>query len=108
MSMRTKSWHRIRCGERRVEKEAQNVTDLMQRVNQTIDGILKEKTDRLVRYGEKLKAYSPLNVLDRGYAIVTGSEGKTVTSTKDAEQQKRLTLRFHDGQIETERREIHE
>lgn len=92
----------------RIEREGKFVQELMQRLDQSVDGILKEKTDRLVRYGEKLKAYSPLNVLDRGYAIVTGPEGKTVTSVIDAEQEKLLTLRFHDGQIETERREIHE
>lgn len=94
--------------DRRVEQESKNLADLRKRLDRAEDTILKSTSDTLARYGEKLKAYSPLNVLDRGYAIVTGPEGKAVTSAKDAEKQKRMTLRFHDGQIETERRESHE
>ena len=94
--------------DRRTEQENKNLADIRKRLDLAEDSFLKTTAEKLARYSEKLKAYSPLNVLERGYAIVTGQEGTAVTSAKDAEKQKRMTLRFHDGQIETERRESHE
>ena len=48
----------------------------------------------------KLEALSPLNVLNRGYVIVTTGKGHIVTRKKEASEEKNLLLMFGDGTVQ--------
>ncbi len=54
--------------------------------------------DRLSALCQRLEALSPLRVLSRGYATVTGQSG-TVTRAADVQNGERLSIRFADGEI---------
>lgn len=47
----------------------------------------------------QLNALSPLNVLERGYTLVS-QDGKVKTRKKDIDSQKEMTISFADGQIQ--------
>ena len=58
----------------------------------------------------RLAAISPLNVLDRGYALVYGPEKQILPRASAAGEYREMTLRFADGTLEIVRkeREAHE
>jgi exodeoxyribonuclease VII large subunit len=47
-----------------------------------------------------LEALNPLAVLERGYALVTDDQGRSVPSATGIEPGQHLTLRFHDGRTQ--------
>lgn len=54
---------------------------------------------RLATAEVRLKALSPLTILKRGYVVVTSIEGKVLASSKNAAEEKEISLRFHDGEL---------
>lgn len=54
--------------------------------------------ERLTACYGLLKAYNPLNVLDKGYALVYGENRRLITSVKDLDQVTRITVRLKDGE----------
>lgn len=54
------------------------------------------------RLRERLEAINPMNVLDRGYALVYAEDGRILTRKKYAESAKKLDVRFADGKVHTE------
>ena len=54
----------------------------------------------LLRIREKLEAINPLEVLNRGYALVYDSDRKILTRKADAVARENMTIRFADGEIE--------
>ena len=63
-----------------------------------IESRLAQAAARLDQAGRMLHSLSPLQVLARGYAIVTGPDGHVVASATAAAAQPRLTIRFGDGE----------
>ncbi|MFM5931059.1 MAG: exodeoxyribonuclease VII large subunit [Novosphingobium sp.] len=57
--------------------------------------------DRLAAVARVMASLNPDNVLKRGYARVTGSDGRTLTSASAARGESRLGLHFHDGVVDT-------
>jgi exodeoxyribonuclease VII large subunit len=62
-----------------------------------IEARLARLDARLGEAGRVLASLSPLNVLARGYAIVTGPDGHVIASASAAAATPRLTIRFADG-----------
>ena len=58
---------------------------------------LAQKRQRFVAQVAKLDALSPLKVLTRGYAVVSGDDGQIIRSTRDAHPGQTLTVRVSDG-----------
>lgn len=56
---------------------------------------------------EKLKLVNPLETLKRGYTLTT-QDNKIVKSIKDIDKQKNMTIKLHDGEVETEIKNIKE
>ena len=54
----------------------------------------------------KMEALSPLAVLERGYGIIAGEDGKTVRSAAQVNEGDSLTLTLKDGKIITTAREV--
>ena len=54
----------------------------------------------LLRIRERLEAISPLQVLERGYSMVTDRNGKVLTAARQAREAERIGIRFADGSVE--------
>ncbi|MFC2821546.1 MAG: exodeoxyribonuclease VII large subunit, partial [Spirochaetales bacterium] len=48
---------------------------------------------------QKIKALSPLAVLDRGYSIVTDKDGKTIKSVSQTGNGDKIGITMSDGRI---------
>ncbi len=55
---------------------------------------------KLERRSQLLQAFSPLNILSKGYVILKNSNGKIITSVKCISRNDKLTINFSDGQIQ--------
>lgn len=80
------------------EKRAMRFDELHTRLYGVIENKLSDKSNVFALLLEKLSLLSPLNVLSRGYAIVS-QENKRVLSAKSVEEGKRLNIRFKDGEV---------
>jgi exodeoxyribonuclease VII large subunit len=63
-----------------------------------IESRLATASARLAQATRMLASLSPLAVLARGYAIVTGPDGQVVASASAASAKPSLTIRFADGE----------
>jgi exodeoxyribonuclease VII large subunit len=51
------------------------------------------------RAGSKLHALSPVRVLERGYALVYGPDGRLLRASSDVQQNEQITARLHQGSV---------
>ena len=76
-----------------------------------MQGILKNKLTesrhKLALYSERLSGISPLKQLERGYAIVSKEDGKSVNSSGDVETGDKIHVRFWDGYVDAVISETH-
>ncbi len=61
---------------------------------------IENKSSRLYFLGEKLDSFSPLKVLNRGYAICKSSEIDIISSVKGVKKGQQLELRLKDGYLD--------
>lgn len=81
------------------------VRDLNDIVNRS-DGLIRDRLDeavnRLQGMEGSMNALDPLRVLDRGYCIVIGPNGRPVTSIGDADVDDRVRMRLQDGYLDAD------
>jgi exodeoxyribonuclease VII large subunit len=70
-------------------------------LDRTAAAALERRRRDLERFGATLAAHDPQRTLERGYALVEDEHGEPVTSAAAARERHALTLRFHDGRLET-------
>ena len=73
---------------------------LRPRLSANIDHILQQQQQRLSEYARLLNNISPLNTLERGYAIVTDSQAQIVKSAADVQPGKAVQVRLGQGQLQ--------
>jgi exodeoxyribonuclease VII large subunit len=61
--------------------------------------LLQARSTRLATCSEKLRAYSPLQVLDRGYAIVTKGEGQVIRDPDALQPEELIYVRVARGRF---------
>ncbi len=74
------------------------IDDKIKILNSMVTKKITQEKERLTACYGLLKAYNPLNVLDKGYALLYGENRKLITSLKDLDQEKRITVRLKDGE----------
>lgn len=79
----------------------QQRTDLCYRMERLMQG----KEFELRRAEEKLKAISPMRVLERGYALVYDDQDRVIPEAGEARRRTEMRLRFRDGEVEVCRKE---
>lgn len=77
-------------------------TELRHRMDMMM-GTVRSRSE-LLRH--KMEALSPLAVLERGYGIIAGEDGKTVRSVSQVKEGDSLTLTLKDGKIRAAAREV--
>jgi len=78
--------------------QQQKLQQYERRLPMLINNLLMHKKNNLSAIGKQLHQLSPLNVLDRGYAILS-DEKTTVTSVKNIQTGDKLKARLKDGTI---------
>ena len=73
------------------------------RLDAAMDRQMSRPQERIEQVRARLRALNPSAVLERGYALVLDGD-KIVTSAKTANELTHMTLRFHDGSAQVERR----
>ena len=77
-------------------------TELRHRMDMMM-GTVRSRSE-LLRH--KMEALSPLAVLERGYGIIAGKDGKTVRSASQVKEGDSLTFTLKDGKIRAAAREV--
>ncbi|MBQ2049787.1 MAG: exodeoxyribonuclease VII large subunit [Spirochaetales bacterium] len=77
-------------------------TELRHRMDMMM-GTVRSRSE-LLRH--KMEALSPIAVLERGYGIIAGEDGKTVRSVSQVKEGDSLTLTLKDGKIRAAAREV--
>lgn len=75
------------------------LTGLSQRLNSSTQHILKAQQQRLQHAAGLLQSISPLNTLQRGYAIVFDNRGNTLASAHATKEGDKIKTRLADGEI---------
>ena len=68
-----------------------------------MDRQISRPQEQIKRAMARLNALNPSAVLERGYALVMDGD-RVITSAKTANDLNQMTLRFHDGSAQVERR----
>ena len=81
---------------------------ISEKLDSGIDAIINNKTSRYQILTAKLSAISPLNTLSRGYAIIQGENGKTISNIDDICENDIINISLANGKarasvIETKR-----
>jgi len=86
---------------RRIQIEKQRLDDLARRGSAAQAHRLELEGSRLAGLGKRLGSLSPLQVLKRGYAIVTRqSDGVLIHKTAQAKRGEAIRIRVSDGELE--------
>jgi len=81
----------------------QNQLDIFDKqIKNAMSSQLANKKQQLITEMKRVDALSPLNVLGRGYSIVTDSDGKTVTDENDVKVGDNISIKLHKGKINAE------
>jgi exodeoxyribonuclease VII large subunit len=75
------------------------VTELRQRLRQSIERRLERDRLTLQQAGRAMHAVSPLATLERGYAILFDADGKVLRSALHVEPGTALRARLADGEL---------
>lgn len=79
----------------------QKLDDRYMRLQTAVSHYFDMRENHFKNLKNLLKSYSYTAVLERGFALVTNTNGKIISSAQTAATQSVLTLAFKDGQIQT-------
>ncbi|HEY5537535.1 MAG TPA: exodeoxyribonuclease VII large subunit [Acetobacterium sp.] len=82
----------------RVEEMRLNLDVLQERLLRSIKGMIKENRQQIKHLEASLETVNPLNVLNRGYVLVTDKNGIPIGTVKGLRLGQEVNLRFKDGE----------
>lgn len=85
--------------QRHIAQQSQQIAALRHRLLQSLPQQLAHKRQQLAALSRTLHAVSPLQTLGRGYAIVSDSQGNTLTDSQQVNAGDSLQIRLHHGRI---------
>ena len=77
----------------------QKLDDRTERLNYAFTSFLSQINLRLETNTKLLKSFSYHSILERGFALISGTSGKIIDHLNDARREKRLTISFADGSL---------
>lgn len=84
----------------RVEEIRLNLDVIQEGLLRSMKGLIKENRQQLKHLEARLEAINPVNVLNRGYVLVTDSNGTPVGTVDGLGLGQHLRLRFKDGEVD--------
>lgn len=82
-----------------IDKKNQSLSFLKSRMVKEMENYIKQRENLISVYGEKLTHLSPLNILSRGYAMVSDSKGSIVKSVSNVEEGSEVKVKLRDGSL---------
>lgn len=92
----------------RIRNNQQRLDEVLVRMEQVIDHRIILSQSRFRGLNSRLKALNPLQVLQRGYAIVSDENGKIVSSVTEVQAGNQVAVRLKDGILESEVKQINQ
>ncbi len=92
----------------RILNNQQRLDEVILRMGRIFDHCTSLNGSRLGGLSARLNALNPMQVLQRGYAIVSDENGKIVSSVTEVEAGKVVSVQLIDGILETEVKQIHQ
>jgi exodeoxyribonuclease VII large subunit len=89
----------------RVSGARQDIDSLTASTRSVVDAVIRDLRTKVDEAALRATLLDPRDILRRGYAIVTASDGSSchrVASAADAELQSHLTVTFNDGSVRTQ------
>ncbi len=83
-----------------VERQFDRLRELQQQLLKQWRQKLHDRQQALAQSSDLLHSVSPLQTLQRGYAIVANAEGAIVKSVGDLKQDDRINIRMSDGDVD--------
>jgi exodeoxyribonuclease VII large subunit len=84
---------------REIERQGEQVDELLRRARQCLDGSLARAGDDIAHTRARLLALSPAATLRRGYAIVQDADSAVVRAASEVSPGELLTVRFAEDQL---------
>ncbi|WP_235898456.1 exodeoxyribonuclease VII large subunit [Parahaliea maris] len=84
----------------RVRQLQQDVSSLEQRLNRAMQRKLEQARTRLAQLAQLLDSVSPLATLDRGYAVLTTTDGEVVRDARKVKSGQKLQARLARGRLD--------
>jgi exodeoxyribonuclease VII large subunit len=86
---------------RRIQSERQRLDDIAHRFAVAQAHRLVLEASQIGGFSKRLEALNPLQVLERGYAVVTRrADGKLISKTKQVKSKDEIDVRVSDGNID--------
>ncbi len=83
----------------RLRDNSRKLEALRSRLSSLAKTTVSSRATQIDRAGSKLQALSPVRVLERGYALVYGPDGKLLRASTEVEQGEQITARLHQGSL---------
>ena len=81
----------------KMERYTMRLDAIGERPENRIQSILQDSEDALESDSKQLEGLNPLNVLTRGYSMITGPDGTVITSVGGLNVGDNVTIRMRDG-----------
>lgn len=82
-----------------IAHEYERIDNLKDNLKKLVINKLDKNKVKLQNFNALLKAYNPLNVLDKGYSIVQNEKGMIIKTINDVEMDEELQINVKDGKI---------
>ncbi len=82
-----------------VDRFIQKLDDRSERLEQSFQVFICLIQNKLETLSKLLKSYSYRSILERGFALISGTSGKIIGKSQDAQAEKRLKIMFADGSL---------
>lgn len=82
-----------------IAHEYERIDNLKDNLKKLVINKLDKNKVKLQNFNALLKAYNPLNVLDKGYSIVQNQQGSIIKTINDVELDEELQINVKDGKI---------
>src|SRR6201988_4953150 len=83
----------------RLRDNARRLETLHARLYGTAKAIMSSRRVEVDQAASKLRALSPVRVLERGYALVYGPDGRLLRASNEVQQDEQITARLHQGSV---------
>jgi exodeoxyribonuclease VII large subunit len=83
----------------RLRDNMRKLESLDARLCRTAKTIVLSRGVEVDRAGSKLQALSPVRVLERGYALVYGPDGRLLRASREVQMDEQITARLHQGSL---------
>ena len=91
---------------RRILDARQTIDTCTEALYESLGAAMQSRRTAMGHLAARLSAVSPLNVLARGYAVVTNAKGVTIKTTNQIALGERITIQLHKGLVGVEVKDI--